>query len=276
MLVGILVFIYGWIAGVIVNALADDLPRRVRPTLPHYPDGERRPVIAWSAILAFLSGYWGSSRGHMLSARHILTEIGTIILCLVTYAATSQRIDASPLQLIFWQIHVVFFALITVIDMERKLILFVVINPFVVVAILDALLTGDYARPAIVESLIGGALGYGIFFLMYQGGFLFTAILGRARGEEIDEVAFGYGDVMLAGVVGLLLGWRLFLFAMTFTIILGALGAVLYLVLLRLLGSRYSAFTALPYGPYIVAGALIMMLFPAQVGLALMGPQVLH
>ena len=76
---------------------------------------------------------------------------------------------------------------------------------------------------------------------------------------------------MLAGVVGLILGLRLFLFSMTFTIILGAAGAVLYLILLRLIGSRYSAFTALPYGPYIVAGALIMMLFPTQVGGALIG-----
>lgn len=267
----ILVFIYGWLAGIAVNALADDLPRRVSPSLPHYPDGERRPLIAWSSVLAFLSGYWGSTRGSMLTFRHLAAEIGTIVLCLVTYAATSNRPDASTLQIIFWLLHAAFFALITVIDIEHKLILFVVINPFVVLAILDALLTGEKAGPPIVESLAGGALGYGIFFLMYQGGFLFTSVLGRARGEEITEVAFGYGDVMLAGVVGLILGLRLFLFSMTFTIILGAAGAVLYLILLRLIGSRYSAFTALPYGPYIVAGALIMMLFPAQVGGALIG-----
>ncbi len=266
MSLGILVLIYGWFAGIVVNALADDLPRRVRPELPHYPDGEPRPLLAWSAILAFLSGYWCSTAGSMLKWRHMVAEIGTIVLCLLTYTATSSRPDASDLQIIFWLLYAAIFALITVIDMEHKLILFVVINPFVVIAILDALLTGNQAGPQIVESLIGGAVGYGIFFLMYQGGFIFTSILGRARGEEISEVAFGYGDVMLAGVVGLILGWKLFLFSMTFTIIFGAVGAVFYLVLLRLIGSRYSAFTALPYGPYIVAGAMVMILFPTQVG----------
>lgn len=267
----VFIFIYGWIAGMIINALADDLPRRVSPSLPHYPDGEPRPLIAWSSVLAFLSGYWGSSRGSMLTFRHLVTEVGTIILCFVTYAAASARTDASTLQIVFWLLYAAIFTLITVIDIEHKLILFVVINPFAVLAILDALLTGETAGPTILEALAGGVMGYGIFFLMYQGGFLFTSVLGRARGEEITEVAFGYGDVMLAGVVGLILGWRLFLFSMTFTIILGAAGAVLYLILLRLLGSRYSAFTALPYGPYIVAGALIMMLFPAQVGGMLIG-----
>lgn len=267
----ILVFIYGWLAGIAVNALADDLPRRVSPQLPHYPDGEPRPLIAWSAVLAFLSGYWGSSDGVMLKFRHLWAEVGTLLLCLVTYSATSARADASTLQLVFWLVYAAIFALIVVIDVEHKLILFVVINPFVVIAILDAVLTGRAAEPVLLDALLGGALGYGIFFLMYQGGFLFTRVLGRARGEEINEVAFGYGDVMLAGVVGLVLGWKLFLFAMTFTIILGALGALLYLVLLRLIGTRYSAFTALPYGPYIVAGALIMLLYPAQVGGLLVG-----
>lgn len=271
MLEFLLVFIFGWLAGIVVNALADDLPRRVSPSLPHYPDGEQRPLIAWSAVLAFLSGYWASSNGSMLKWRHIWAEVGTLLLCLVTYSTTSARPDASTLQIVFWLIHAVFFALITVIDVEHKLILFVVINPFVAVAVLDALLTGEFAGPVLLEALIGGALGYGIFFLMYQGGFLFTSIMGRARGEEITEVAFGYGDVMLAGVVGLVLGWKLFLFSMTITILLGAAGALLYLVLLRVFGSRYSAFTALPYGPYIVAGALILMLFPTQIGRLLIG-----
>ncbi|NOG49568.1 MAG: hypothetical protein HND48_09075 [Chloroflexi bacterium] len=149
--------------------------------------------------------------------------------------------------------------------------MFVVINPFVVVAILDALLTQKNAPPEIVEALIGGAVGYGVFFLLYQGGFLFTRIMSKRRGREIKEVAFGYGDVMLAGVVGLLIGWRLFLFSMYITIILGALGALLFILSRRLLGTRYSAFTALPYGPYIVAGALIMILFPTQVGGLLLG-----
>ncbi|MBK9122574.1 MAG: prepilin peptidase [Chloroflexi bacterium] len=267
----LLVIVIGLVAGAVVNALSDDLPRRIRPQLPHYPDGEPRPVTAWLGVTAFLTGQRRSSGGSALSWRHPVTEIALVLLMLLTVSAARQRADYSDLQLVFWLFHVTALVLVTVIDIEHKLILFAVINPFVVVAILDALLTQNNAPPAIVESLIGGLVGYGVFFLLYQGGFLFTRIMSKRRGREIKEVAFGYGDVMLASVVGLLIGWRLFLFSMYITIILGALGALLFIVSRRLLGTRYSAFTALPYGPYIVAGALVMILFPTQVGGLLLG-----
>ncbi|MFZ2880779.1 MAG: A24 family peptidase [Phototrophicaceae bacterium] len=267
----LLVIVIGLAAGAVVNALSDDLPRRVRPQLPHYPDGEPRELSAWLGITAFLTGQRRSSGGAALSWRHPITEVALVLLMLLTVSVVRQRADYSDLQLVFWLFHVTALVLVTVIDIEHKLILFVVINPFVVVAIFDALLTQKNAPPEIVEALIGGAVGYGVFFLLYQGGFLFTRIMSKRRGREIKEVAFGYGDVMLAGVVGLLIGWRLFLFSMYITIILGALGALLFILSRRLLGTRYSAFTALPYGPYIVAGALIMILFPTQVGGLLLG-----
>lgn len=267
----LLVIVIGLVAGAIVNVLSDDLPRRIRPQLPHYPDDQPRPLTAWLGIAAVLTGQRRSSGGVALPWRHPVTEIAMVLLMLLTVSAVRRRADYSDLQLVFWLFHVAALVLITVIDIEHKLILFAVINPFVVVAILDAVLTQNNAPPEIVEALIGGAVGYGVFFLLYQGGFLFTRIMSRRRGREIKEVAFGYGDVMLAGVVGLLIGWRLFLFSMYITIILGALGALLFIVSRRLLGTRYSAFTALPYGPYIVAGALVMILFPTQIGGLLLG-----
>jgi len=115
--------------------------------------------------------------------------------------------------------------------------------------------------PGIGESLAGGLLGFAIFFLMYNGGYLFTYVLGRLRGEKITEIAFGYGDVMLAMLSGLMLGWRALIFAMFVTVFAGAFGAIIYLVSRRLLGQRYSAYTALPYGPYIVLGTIMLLLY---------------
>lgn len=267
----IVVGLIGIIAGGLVNALADDLPQRRNPARPHYPDGTVRPLVAWLGITAFLFGKRASPDGARLSWRYPLSEIATALLMILTLLATSDGDPkASDLQLIFWLIYMAIFVLITVIDMEHKLILFVVIIPSAVLAVLDAIVTPINQVPDLGEALIGGALGFGAFYLMYKGGFLFTYIMGKSRGEEITTTAFGYGDVMLATLSGLILGWGALIFAMFITVFLGAFGAIIYLLSRSLLGNKYSMFTALPYGPYIVAGTLLMLLFRPEVG-ALLG-----
>lgn len=282
----ILAALLGLIAGGIVNALADDLPLRRTPRLPRYvpdskkraahsqdeneravtqQDDEPRPMIAWSGITAFLSGMRTSPGGVRLGWRYPLAECLTIGLMLLCIIATHNRATIDTLQLAFWLAYMGIFALITVIDIEHKLILFVVIIPSSMLAVLDALLATS-EPPLLRDALIGGLAGFIVFFILYNGGFLFTAVMGTLRGERINEVAFGYGDVMMATLSGLILGWQALIFAMFITVFLGAFGAVVYLVSRALMGSRYSAFTALPYGPYIVAGTLIMLLFREAVG----------
>jgi leader peptidase (prepilin peptidase)/N-methyltransferase len=264
----ILVAIIGILAGGVVNALADDLPQRRNPRLPHYPDDTPRPPIAWLGLSAFLFGKRTSPNGARLSWRHPLVEIMTALLMILVVVKTSEpELQVSPLQGIFWLVYMAIFVLITVIDIEHKLILFVVIIPSAIIALADALLTPTQHPPTLVDALIGGVSGFLVFFVMYNGGFLFTYIMGKMRGQEIRTVAFGYGDVMMATLSGLMLGWRPLIFAMFITVFLGAFGAILYLVTRSLLGKRYSAFTAIPYGPYIVAGTLIMLLFSHNVAM---------
>jgi prepilin signal peptidase PulO-like enzyme (type II secretory pathway) len=157
-----------------------------------------------------------------------------------------------------------------VIDLEHRLILFVVIIPSAVIALLDAILTTYGAD--LGEALLGGLLGFFVFFLLYIGGFLFTYILGKARGQPIDEVAFGYGDVMLITLSGLILGWQPLIIAMFMTVFLGAAGAIIYLVVRGLTRRHYSMFTPLPYGPYIVLGTVLMLLFSVEISRVLRAP----
>jgi leader peptidase (prepilin peptidase) / N-methyltransferase len=258
----------GLLAGGVVNALADDLPHRRFPRTPHYPDGTPRPLIAWLGITAFLFGKRASPDGTHLAWRHPLTEIGAALGMILTLIVTEDAPQRDMLQLAFWLAYIVIFVLITVIDIEHKLILFVVIIPSCGLALADALLTtpsNDGPNPDLINALSGGALGFGVFFLLYIGGYLFTYIMSQLRNQEIDEVAFGYGDVMLITLSGLVLGWRPLIFAMFIAVFLGALGAILYLLVIRLLRRETTMFTALPYGPYIVVGTLIMLLFSAEV-----------
>ncbi len=256
----VLASLIGFLAGIAVNALADDLPLRRRPTLPHYPDGTPRSFIAWSGLLAFLTGKRASPNGAKLTWRHPLAELATIILMVVTVVVTHNDPEVSSLQLVFYLVYMAVFVLITVIDIEHRLILFVVVVPSAVFAVLDAILTPLNHKPDLGTALLGGLLGFGVFFVMYLGGVLFSYIMAKIQGYELPEVAFGYGDVLLSTLCGLILGWQPLIIAIFITVFLGALGAVIYLTI-RSIAGKYNMFTPLPYGPYIVAGTLLLLLF---------------
>jgi prepilin signal peptidase PulO-like enzyme (type II secretory pathway) len=258
--------IFGLLAGGIVNALADDLPHYRRPQLPHYPDGTVRPMSAWLGVTAFLLGKRRSVAGTKLTWRYPLTEIATAALMILTLTVKNDEGSANSIQLVFWLAYMAIFVLITVIDLEHKLILFAVIIPASILAIIDSIVTPPLNNePDLQRALIGGAIGFGAFFLLYLGGYVYLYIVNTVQRRNINEVAFGYGDVLMATLSGLILGPERLFFAMFITVFLGALGALLWLVARRLSGTGYSMFTALPYGPYIVAGTIVLLLFSTQV-----------
>jgi prepilin signal peptidase PulO-like enzyme (type II secretory pathway) len=267
----VLIALVGLVAGGMVNALADDLPHHRWPSLPRYPDGSPRPTAAWLGIGAFVGDKRTSSSGARLGWRYPLTEILTAGLMLLTYVVKRGKADVSDLQLLFWLAYMPVFVLITIIDLEHKLILFSVIIPASVLAILDAILTPIQKEPNLERALLGGAVGFGTFFILYLGGILYVYLVNRLQGRGINTVAFGYGDVMMALFSGLVLGLEAVIFALFITVFLGAIGSILYLIVQRLLGKGYTLFTALPYGPYIVAGTVIMLLFSAQVRFLIAG-----
>jgi prepilin signal peptidase PulO-like enzyme (type II secretory pathway) len=267
----ILIGIIGLMAGGVVNLLADDLPHGTKLHFPpRYPDKTPRPPIAWLGSTAFLFGRRASPGGAKLSWRYPLTELLTAALLIVTVLAVQDDPVMTPLQLAFWLLYMTLFALITVIDIEHRLILFIVVIPGCVIALADALLTRYGAD--VGSALIGGAMGFAVFFIMYIGGYLFTFFVEKVRKQEVAEVAFGYGDVMLITLSGLILGWQPLIMAMFVTVFLGAFGAILYLVVRWLSGRHYSFFTPLPYGPYIVAGTILMLVFSTELTALLWAP----
>jgi prepilin signal peptidase PulO-like enzyme (type II secretory pathway) len=146
------------------------------------------------------------------------------------------------------------FLLITVIDLEHRLIPHAVVVPAAVV--LGAIGILDPSRGA-VKVLAGGLAGAGSFYVLYLVGGVFARAMARARGQSIDDVAFGFGDVTLAGLIGLIVGWP----AVVLALLIGILAAGVFSlghVLFSLLRRRYSAFTPIPYGPFLVLGASLV------------------
>lgn len=250
--------VLGILVGAILNSCADQLPRwrRLR-RLPFCPYcDEPRPPWAWIGTLAYLLFRPNcQSCGAPISWRHPLLELGTGAL----YAFLWYRyaMAGETVILALYTVYSTVFVLVFVIDLEHRLILNVVIYPAWVLAILGSLVypvPGFYRR-----ALIGGVVGFAVLFLIYLGGELFVKVLSRARGKPINAVAFGFGDVRLGAFMGLVLGFPDVLTAIFYAILLGGLTGLLYLFVQAVILRRYSMFTAIPYGPFLVIGAMVVM-----------------
>jgi leader peptidase (prepilin peptidase)/N-methyltransferase len=258
----VLYALLGLAVGAFLNWCADQLPGSQRrlygaPACP-YCDTPR-PPLAWSGTLAYLAlRVRCPSCGAPISWRAPLTELITAAL----FAWLWNRHGPNML-LLLHSIYTSILVLITVIDLEHRLILNVVIYPAWLLALVGSLV---HPQPYFYRlALMGGAFGFGIMFALYQLGVLFVRAAGRVRGQELNTVALGFGDVRLAGFVGLVVGFPNILYALILAVTFGGLAGLVYWFVRAVVLRRYSLFTPIPYGPYLVAGGMIMMLYGPDV-----------
>ncbi len=180
-----------------------------------------------------------------------MVEIGVIFASVWLWLSPPVRLGFFPGFLVM-----VFFVLVVVIDIEHRLIL----HPVSLVGAGLAALIGWWNH-GLVPTLAGGLAGFGLMFLLYKFGEVFTRVSSRLRGEPIDEVALGFGDVNLAGILGLLLGWPVILLGLILAILAGGIYSLAYLLLSLVVG-RYSSFEAMPYAPYLILAAGLLLFFP--------------
>lgn len=226
--------IVGFLVGGVLNALADTLPSKTRLRRPYcaFCDAAHRPV-AWLATTGFLL-----ARGRCaycdapLPLRGVLVELATAMVYVYVYS----RFGLTGHMLLL-SVYLAILILITVIDVEHRLVLNRVIGP----AILLALVAGPFT-PGLnwKQMLVGGLVAFGLFYLValvYPGG-------------------MGAGDVKLAAFIGLITGFPTVFVALLIGIFAGGL-ASLVLILTRLRSRR----DYIPYGPFLVIGGAYALLW---------------
>lgn len=238
------------ILGLVVGAFAAHaaeaiLAKRalVRPYCP-YCQAKHRPW-QWGAVLALISGQWRCRecgrplRWPRLAAEVLLTAAWGVVVARygLTLRSLLALLSMIPLDMVL------------VTDLERRLIPNAIMFPSIGTMLVLGLLIGP-AVPGLVDSSwwhvpFGGLIGFLVFWALASLG---VAVFG--------EGALGAGDVKLSAYVGLVVGFPLVVEALLLTFFLGGVGALIFLITRR--GSLRSA---IPYGPFLVLGAIVTVIF---------------
>jgi leader peptidase (prepilin peptidase) / N-methyltransferase len=170
--------------------------------------------------------------------------VGVAVTGLVVLVAIGLRIGPHPALAAFYYLGVVG-VMLAVIDIELE-------------RLPDPLTLPSYPVAALLLELAAVVTGHGA--TRFTHALLGMAALGLLYGVQwlIVPGQIGLGDVKLAGVLGLYLGWlglRGWLLGVCAGFILGAIYSVALLI-----GRRANLRSEIPFGPFMVAGTLVAVL----------------
>ncbi|HEY40289.1 MAG TPA: prepilin peptidase [Dehalococcoidia bacterium] len=260
----ILFTLLGTIVGSFLNVCIDRLPVKkslLRP--PSYCDACQRR-IAIKDLIPLFSFLWLRRRcrycGALIPWRVFWVEVGTGILFGFIYWYLMVH-PASPetVQLVVTIFYSCVFVVIFGIDLKHQLILNRIVYPIALIAlVLDIALNQPWileSAPGAFQSMpdvaartvigiTGGATGFVLLLipaLVFRGG-------------------MGWGDVKMAGLIGLVVGFPLVFVSILGAIIVGGLIAVVLLITrVKKRGE------AIPFGPFLSLAAIATLLFGNEI-----------
>jgi prepilin signal peptidase PulO-like enzyme (type II secretory pathway) len=240
----------GWLSGWLVNYLADVLPTNRKFVHPVCHACQKE--ITWAGYLFFRRC---SNCGKRRTIRAFIVQFVMTIAPILIWIFPRQ---ALPFPLAY--VLLIYLAIVLLIDLEHRLIL----HPVSIAGAILGLGTGIYLRSGasisrgILSTLLGGAAGFVIMLVFYFAGELFVKRMAKRGSMPKDEVALGFGDVNLSGILGLMLGWPFIFYSLFFAIMAGGLVS-LVIIIGMLLIRKYKAFTAIPYAPFLIISAIYFL-----------------
>jgi leader peptidase (prepilin peptidase) / N-methyltransferase len=229
----ILALIVGGVAGSVINVVATRLPAEGDPPVIGSPLRPRTQQADTFGLLPWV-GAWQRSAGGI-----DLPKLGTDFGATLISAIAFMRYDDW-----FVSLRAAVFALILLlilrIDWQHHLIFTITIAPAILVALLLQALDSMQSLMWAVGASLGAATVFALLFML-------ALVMYRRR-------ALGFGDVLLAALIGAMTG-ALAHVAIMLGVFLAAIGG-LFLIAIRLRGRT----DYIPYGAYLCLGAIIVIL----------------
>jgi leader peptidase (prepilin peptidase)/N-methyltransferase len=236
------VFIFGLVIGSFLNVCIYRIPRGESIAYPpsHCTDCDADikaydliPVISY----IFLGGKCRHC-GSKISIKYPLTELFTGIVFVLIYNQYGMSMDTLK-----FLILAVFLIVIGFIDFYTTDVYAVTIYPCLAIGVIFTLINKFYLHNDINSYFIGLIVGLGVIGLI-------ALITG----------AMGGGDVEIAALCGIYLGWSNMLVMIFFAFIVGA---IISLILIAL--KKKTKKDPIAFGPFLAIGAMIAILFGNQI-----------
>ena len=245
----VILFAFGCAIGSFLNVLIDRIPRGESISRGRSHCDSCKKTLQWYDLIPLLSfvSIGGKCRycRAKLSWFYPLIETTTGVLFVLTFLFLTQNPEfsvydpGSVVSLLYYLFVISILIVLFFTDLRSGIIPFVVIMPAIAVSVLYLL----FLNPLFITQHLLAALSGFIFFL-----FLFLVTKGRGM---------GFGDVVLAFYMGLLLRYPGIITAYYIAFLTGA-GVSLILILGK--KKKFSGGT-IPFGPFLILGTLISLFF---------------
>lgn len=238
------IFLFGLVVGSFLNVCIHRLPRDASLIRPASHCPHCRTALRIRENIPLLSFLWlrGKCRacGTPISWRYPLVEISNAAGYLLLAWIFGIGVTTAVYALLFSALLVV-----TLIDFEHQIIPDEITLPGMALGLIAA---ATILPPGLINATVALLVGGGLFYL--------AALMSR---WILRRDGMGGGDIKLIAMIGAFLGVR----GMLLTIFLGALtGALFGTVQIVFLGQQRGV--PIPFGPFLALGALISLLFGAE------------
>lgn len=248
-ILAILVFITGLVLGSFFNVVIYRLPMEksiVAPRSSCNTCGTTLQAIDLIPVLSFIF-LKGKCRycGSKISFRYPLVELITGLVFLILFLKYSISAEFIFTAFLMSVLLIVFF-----IDLDHMIIP----NGLVITGLVGGIVF-FVLRFWLNDKLLDGAAWYSplLGMLVTSGILLLIALIGLA---VYGTDAFGMGDVKIFLPIGLILGFKLALMSLIFSVFIGGF-AGLFLIITGLKQRK----SHIPFGPFIVSGTFLSILF---------------
>ena len=238
--------VLGLCIGSFLNVVIYRLPNKMSLARPNSHCTSCKYELRWYDNIPLLSyimlgGKCRKCKTH-ISFRYTAVELANTVLWLLCVFLFWEK--SIPLACIYMIVSSVFIC-VFFIDLEHQIIF----DRFQIILLVLGAVSICFDKEFLwLSHVIGGVVGFGVFYLISWG-------FERLCGKE----GLGGGDVKLAGVAGLLLGWERLLLGLLLATIPAAI------IMLILSKGKEGESRQFPFAPFLVAGFGVAMLFGTQI-----------
>jgi leader peptidase (prepilin peptidase)/N-methyltransferase len=241
----VLIFVLGLIVGSFSNVCIYRIPRNESIIYPasHCPKcrSKIKPVDN-IPLLSFilLKGRCRNCKSK-ISIQYPVVELITGLIYLIIYLTYALSV-----QTLIYIILSSALIIIAFIDLNEQIVPDVISLPGIVIGFIISFFVPYIS---FINSALGVAVGGGIILIIGLGGSVI-----------FKKEAMGGGDVKLAAMIGAFLGWRYIIISLFLGFFLGALAGI-FLIISKIKSRE----DVVPFGPFIVLGSLITLLWGEKI-----------